>query len=639
MNPHASSQNPDLSYSLYNSASIWSEDWVDSGLQTSKPDTYSGVGESSLEDDLRLSENLARSDWPMNLQTQPNDLGATLAINPLKNGIGVDSLTGQPIVDAQTSLTTSLATAVGSDSLAVVTEASGIRDVKDQSQKLWGFEGRAGGTTTYEFAIGPNGAQADLFQQAEHVWQNGEAVSWSMNWQQDQVVFTVAGQTLTYPIGDRAILNALSFLTKVNTTNDKKVGEGATMALTIESVNDKGLEAPIALESVGPNQGQDLDQLLIFQEDQISTLAGTVRLTWPANAPNPYLENSQSRVTFEISGYHYGAADTTAPELTLISPVGSGVHSGFLHLVGTASEAGALSATLDNTTTLNLDLAAGEFDQLLQDLPLSQGSHQLALTFTDLAGNASQQVIDFEVSNSPFLIGANSTKGWAVQSNETIVLGEADSFVVQASETIALGQSAGKRTLRFAVNTSFDQTDRATASTDRFAVYLVDANDQSKTLLDNGAAGTPFFALSGDTAEYTPGLVGYDGQFVEVDLTRLETLSEGVLLFQVLNQDGGTGSWAQVKGLTNTVDLEGSKGVLFPVNTDLATVGGEVDLSALTLSDQISVQFSHVRFQPQTGEYTAELRLQNDGSTSISRQAAVVFANLPQGVTLQTPSG
>ncbi|MBE9075751.1 VCBS repeat-containing protein [Romeria aff. gracilis LEGE 07310] len=344
--------------------------------------------------------------------------------------------------------------------------------------------------------------------------------------------------------------------------------------------------------------------------------------------------NASQPVSFQFT------LDTTGPAaLSLVSPVAGGTHSGHVHLVGSAEEAVTVDASLNGAAAETFTLAAGEFDQLLQALPLSVGGHQLALTLSDAAGNITQTTVAFEVAATPFVTGPQAATGWAVLNADTLLLGESDSYVVQASLPVALGSTEGSRTLRFAVDAGFDVSDTTAGTEDLFALYLVDAANPAQTLLDGGTPGTPLFSLRGETAEFTPGLVRYDGRFVEVDLSGLTQQSEGRLVFQLLNQDGDTGSRVQVSELTNTLDPEGISGPRFPVDTRLATIAGEVDFSKLSVNSQVKALFSQVRFNPATGEYTAELRLHNTGTTAIGRQAAVVFEGLPTGVTLQTQSG
>ncbi|MGB3401136.1 MAG: putative Ig domain-containing protein [Microcoleaceae cyanobacterium] len=187
--------------------------------------------------------------------------------------------------------------------LTPVTNFSEIGAIRANSTKLWSVEGRGGGISTYEFAIGPSGAQADLHEQAEHVWQNGEDVPWSLEWQGDEVVFTVAGESISYPIGDSAVLNTLSLLTKVNTQNGDKVSPGTSMSFSVEEVNGETLSAPISLTSTGVEQGQDLDALFLTSDGEIANISGIARLSWLEDGVNPHSQDSHSHVTFKLSGY------------------------------------------------------------------------------------------------------------------------------------------------------------------------------------------------------------------------------------------------------------------------------------------------------------------------------------------------
>ncbi|NEQ48279.1 MAG: DUF4347 domain-containing protein [Leptolyngbya sp. SIOISBB] len=349
-------------------------------------------------------------------------------------------------------------------------------------------------------------------------------------------------------------------------------------------------------------------------------------------------EDSSGNVSEPVS-YSY-TLDKTSPTLALISPLANGEHSRYVHLIGSVDETVTVQTTLGGNAAVSFAAtSANEFDQLLQTLPLAAGANQLAIVLTDVAGNTAQTTVDFEVSDTAFVIGPDETTGWAIATPDRLLLGESDSYVVQATLPVVLGQGEGSRTLRFAVNAAFDTTDQGAANEDRFALYLVDPGNPSQTLLDNGSPGTPLFALDGETAEFEPGLVRYDGQYVEIDLSELGDRTEGLLVFQFLNQDGDTGSRVSVSDLSNEVDLEGTAGLRFPINTALANLGGELDLTTLTPSTTVRALFSNIRFNAESGEYTAELRLRNTGEASISRQAAVVFTNLPEGVSLVSTSG
>lgn len=330
--------------------------------------------------------------------------------------------------------------------------------------------------------------------------------------------------------------------------------------------------------------------------------------------------------------------DRTAAELLLTSPLVNGTHSGMVHLLGSTDEAGILSTTLNDGIAVDIEVR-DILDQSLQALPLEDGAHQLTVHFSDVAGNVTEQVINFEVDGSAFVIGSTDTISWAATTDDEILLNEGNSFITQAQMPISLSQSEGSRTLRFAVDADFDFTDETAASGDTLAVYLVSTADPGQTLLDNGTFGTPVFSLTGDTAHFTPGLVTYDGQYVEIDLTALDAETEGMLVFQLLNQDGDTGSRIHISQLTNTVDPEGTEALRFEDTNTVVTLGSELALENLSVSTAIEPVFSKIRFDAEAGEYTAHLQLRNSGKTSISRQAAVVFDLLPDGASLKTVSG
>ena len=166
-------------------------------------------------------------------------------------------------------------------------------------------------------------------------------------------------------------------------------------------------------------------------------------------------------------------------------------------------------------------------------------------------------------------------------------------------------------------------------SEDRLAVYLLASDDPSQTLLDNGIAGTPFFSLAGEKAEFTPGLVRYNGTTVEVDLSSLGDLEQGLLRFQWLNNDEDTGSFVEISHLTNEVDTTGSINPVFRSQNNLAPVGEALDLSLLSASNDLEVLLSHVGYDSQSGEYQANLQVRNTGLAR-DRNVAVVFPNLPE---------
>jgi RHS repeat-associated protein len=334
--------------------------------------------------------------------------------------------------------------------------------------------------------------------------------------------------------------------------------------------------------------------------------------------------------------------DTAAPQTTLLTPIPGGNHSSTARLIGTATDTGTNLSNLQysvdggSQTTLNPD-TSGKFDSLPPSSPLATGSHTTVLEATDTAGNQTSQNINFQVTNN-FTIAPPETTGWAATSTDTVLLAERNSKLVQAVVPIQLGQTTGSRTLRFQLKADFDKTDTTSAIEDLFQIYLVSSSDPNQTLLDRGTPGTPLFSLAGSKAEFVPGQVRYSGSTVEIDLSSLKNRNSGNLLFRLIDNDSDTGSKVEVKNLTNTIDEEGTASPVFlPAQNKIAS-SSSLNTSNLTAAPNLKVNFSQVLFDPATGNYKASVQVQNTGSP-VSRNVAVVFPNLPAGVTLQNPDG
>lgn len=332
--------------------------------------------------------------------------------------------------------------------------------------------------------------------------------------------------------------------------------------------------------------------------------------------------------------------DRTRPTVDLLTPIVAGEHSPTARLLGDAQDsvAGVDQIRYDLNGQGFVDITAdstGAFDALLAQTGLAAGAHQLTVEVTDIAGNVTQTQLDFQV-NPDLLVGPTNSQGWVARSGDAVVLGEQNSFVSEASLAVELGQDTGSRTLSFDLNAIFDGTD-ANSLPDQVLVYLVDANDPSQTLLDQGVEGTPVFALGEQGSEFQAGLVRFNGSTVEIDVTSV-TATQGLLVFQLINGDSDTGSVIQVSNLTNEVDESGVASPVFPMRRDVAQSGTALDLGGLTGSTDLDVVLSKVSLDTDTGRYVADLQIENTGA-AIGRQVAVVFDSLPDGVTLLNASG
>ncbi|NJN13192.1 MAG: hypothetical protein HC815_36845, partial [Richelia sp. RM1_1_1] len=430
-----------------------------------------------------------------------------------------------------------------------------------------------------------------------------------------------------------------------NTTNTDGITSDATIAGNINNFSDSvrlrvGFGGIPVLDYVDVTEDISSEGNFNFNLSQLASI-NRASLEDGAYSLNLLLEDLQgnqlntSTVNFTL--------DTSNPILALNTPLDSGEHSNRTRLIGNVSDTGSglfdTSYSLDGQASSPLTINdRGRFDQAIVPTGLIDGSHNLALSVFDIAGNSTQTSANFTVSDD-FIIGSTGTLGWGIKSNNTVILGEQNSFVTQTAIEIELGQNKGKRQLEFEIDAQFDTTDTNTASSDRLSLYLVDSNNPEITLLDNGEPGTALFSLGQTNAEFTPGLVNYDGNRVRVDLTSLENQTTGSLVFQLINNDNDTGSVVQIKDITNTVDIEAINGPIFPTDIDRAEIGGQINLDTFNTSSDVELLLSNVRLDSDTGTYTADLQVRNNGTTTLGRELAVVLTNLPEGVSLNNASG
>jgi YD repeat-containing protein len=216
-------------------------------------------------------------------------------------------------------------------------------------------------------------------------------------------------------------------------------------------------------------------------------------------------------------------------------------------------------------------------------------------------------------------------------------LNEGNSLARESTVTITLGQPAGTRTYRLQIDSTFDNTGTQSDVGDVLAVYLVNPNDHSETLLDRGTPGTALFTLTNGQAEFQLGTVRWDGSVLEIDLSQLPQLETGVLKLQLLSADNDFGTNITVQPLTNEVDPQGTPGNVFPSTPPLVP-DGPLNVSQLAPLTSVEANFQNVRFDTTTGRLAAEVQLRNNGA-AVSRNVAVAFPGLPTGVSLLNSAG
>ena len=217
-------------------------------------------------------------------------------------------------------------------------------------------------------------------------------------------------------------------------------------------------------------------------------------------------------------------------------------------------------------------------------------------------------------------------------------LSESTTAATEFGITIGLGQAEGSRTYRFDVDADFDGSDTASAVQDTFAVYLVDPSNPGQTLLDRGTPGTALFTLSGDRADFPPGLVRFDGRSVEIDLTDLEERDTGRLLFQLINQDDDSGSFVRIHPRSNVVEPDGLPAPRLLATDRPVDPDGELEFAGLVPSEDVELSVRNIRFATGTGRYEAEITLINRGA-AVGRDVAVAFPGLPAAATLVDAAG
>ena len=256
------------------------------------------------------------------------------------------------------------------------------------------------------------------------------------------------------------------------------------------------------------------------------------------------------------------------------------------------------------------------------NVTLEPGVNHFTLQVSDAAGNSRSlplQITRTTASGQIELLtssGLASEQGWIVD----------------------LGQASGTRKLTFDVQAAISPPGQAGQLGDRLLVYLLDPQDPARTLLDGTRAGTALFALHADGAEYPQGLVSRVGSQVTIDLSSLGGLSQGLLLFQLLNLDATTQSGATIQFVANTVNPSGTSSPIFMPASPTAPAGPAMDLGATTISQELVSELKNVAYNSETGVLAVDLVVMNRGP-AVGRAMAAALPTLPANVVLLNASG
>jgi RHS repeat-associated protein len=374
---------------------------------------------------------------------------------------------------------------------------------------------------------------------------------------------------------------------------------------------------------------------------QLATISGT-QLTDGNYILRALATDNLGNISAQTTNLNF-TLDTTNPLLALTTPTATGTYSPTVPVRGTGSDNLQLNGgeyQIDGKSAVAFNVSSqGAIDLNLAPTDLTAGSHRIDVRLTDIAGNTTTSSLDFTTGNN-FTISPSLQPGWGVTTANSISLTEGKSLVTQTSIPVTLGTINGQKLVEFDVKTIFDLSDKTTASADQFAVYLVDATNHHQTLLDKGVSGTALFTLIGDKAEFAKGIVRYNGTHVKIDLSKVPNApANGELVFQLLNGDRDTGSTVNINNITQSLNPSGTPDTFINIPTPYATIGGAVDLTGYTPNLNAKLLITNARFDAVTGKYTADLQVQNIGTTALPRQLAVLFQGLPTGVSLDAASG
>jgi RHS repeat-associated protein len=333
--------------------------------------------------------------------------------------------------------------------------------------------------------------------------------------------------------------------------------------------------------------------------------------------------------------------DTTAAQTTL-NPL-TGTVTPTVHLTGTATDSnGGTSGRFKvdgGTAWTNFAVNAnGTFDKVINAQGLTTGAHTVNVELADLAGNVTAQSVSFSVDAGNNIFASPATNpGWGRVFGTGFSLAEGNSLVTQNSIDVALGGS-GKRTLDFDLAANFDKSDVKSFGKDRVAVYLVDSSNNPLALDATHPGGVPLFSLSETGSEIIPGLVKFDGTHVQIDVSNIAATS-GKLVVQLLNQDGDSGSNLTLTNFVDNIDPNGIPGNSVSPAIIPVTPGAAKILDSYLATNSAQLLLSNVSVDKVTGKYTADLRVQNVGTSTLSQNLAVLLAGLPAGVTVANSSG
>lgn len=165
------------------------------------------------------------------------------------------------------------------------------------------------------------------------------------------------------------------------------------------------------------------------------------------------------------------------------------------------------------------------------------------LVIEDLNNNGSRKLPDLYAIGSPFIDASGDQ--FVAPLDALLVINQLNEFGPgrrtlqeqvtldqEALVTVTVGQATGARVYQVQLTAAFDRSVQGPILEDLLAVYVVDAADTSRTILDRGTQGTAVFTWAGDVVELAEPITQWDGSVLTIDLSSIDDRDTAVLKFQ-----------------------------------------------------------------------------------------------------------
>lgn len=285
----------------------------------------------------------------------------------------------------------------------------------------------------------------------------------------------------------------------------------------------------------------------------------------------------------------------------------------FVNLVGQTAPGLSVQLLLPSQSTTADE--NGEFQFKGLQLPL--GSTEFQVSATDIAGN---------VGTAPLTIQR-------LPVTAATVLREAEGRLVERVIPFDVSSDSGGHTLRFSLESTLGARSDGALTGDLLLVSVIDTVS-GNTLLGRETLLT----LNGSTADFPAGLVRYDAEAVEIDVTELGGASNLGLRLRLLSGEDFTSSIVSVGDVEVLLEPDALARPRFDVEPLVASVGGAADVSGLFVASDIQAEISQLAYDAGSMHLSGQLNVVNNGDPT-GRQLFVFFPNLPAGVSLLNPSG